>query len=498
MIDRILRLGKETALYGLSTVVGRLLNFLLVPLYAHFLMPEENGVLATLYAYIAFATVIYGFGMEQSFMRFWADARDEERPVVLRRATRTTLMGVVVSALVHIFRDDVAVALGFAVEDAALLSLAAVILAADGISAVPFALLRMQRRPLMFALLKVSNIVLTIAGTVYLLVALHRGVEGVLTANLLASVVTLAGLFVVTRPSWHVPSPAPHVSSTLTDLWKFGMPLIPAGLAGMTLQVVDRPILKFLTDDATVGLYQINFRLGIFMMLFVGMFDFAWRPFFLQEAKHPDAPSLFARVFTYFAILLGTVFTVVTLFVDDLVRFPVSGSTLFPRLYWEGAEIVPLVLLGYIGTGMYVVFLSGTYLRKRTEMIPLIAIVSAATAVAGIVLLVPIWGIMGAAASVAVAHGVQAGGMYLVSRRLYPIPYEWGRVLTLAIWTAVLFGIDRWIAPEATTLSGIVIELGLFVLYLTGLYVLHIVRREELSDIVQHLRSSRRPTEAGL
>lgn len=496
MIDRILRLGKETALYGLSTVVGRLLNFLLVPLYAHLLLPEENGVLATLYAYIAFASVVYGFGMEQSFMRFWADARDDERPVVLRRASRATLLGVVVSALVHVFRDEFAVALGFTVGDAPFLSLAAVILAADGISAVPFALLRMQRRPLMFALLKVSNIVLTIGGTVYLLVGMHRGVEGVLTANLLASVVTLISLFVVTRSSWHVPSPAPHVSSSWADLWKFGLPLIPAGLAGMTLQVVDRPILKFLTDDATVGLYQINFRLGIFMMLFVGMFDFAWRPFFLQEAKHPDAPSLFARVSTYFAILLGAVFTTVTLFVDDLVRLPVGGSTLIPSLYWEGAEIVPLVLLGYVGTGMYVVFLSGTYLRKRTEMIPVIAIVSAAVAVAGIFLLVPLWGIMGAAVSVAVAHGVQAGGMYLVSRRLYPIPYEWGRVFTLAIWTAALFGIDRWIAPEAMTSSGIAIDLGLFVLYLTGLYVLRIVRREELADLVQHIRFSRRSTEA--
>ncbi len=491
MIDRILRLGKETALYGLSTVLGRMLNFLLVPLYAHLLLPEENGVLATLYAYIAFASVVYGLGMEQSFMRFWVDAREEERPIVLRRAGGAALVGVLLSILAHVFRAPLAESLGFTPQDAPLLSLAAVILAADGLAAVPFALLRMQRRPLVFASLKVSNILLTIVGTVYLLAVEHRGIEGVLTANAGASIVTWVACMFLSRQSWHVPVPSPATSSTVRDLWRFGLPLIPAGLAGIALQVVDRPILRLLTDDATVGLYQINFRLGIFMMLFVGMFDFAWRPFFLHHARDADAPSLFARVFTYLMTLLATVFMVVSMFVDDLVRLPVGGSTLFPELYWAGVGIVPWVLLAYVFTGAYVVFLSGTYLDKRTGMIPVISVAAAVADIIGIVLFVPVFGIVGAAFAVAVAHAVQAVGMYVVSRRYLSVPYEWRRVSILAIWTGAVFAMDRLLEPTPMSLTGISLEVGLFAAYLVGLFLLRVVRKEEVGELSSVLRSSR-------
>src|SRR5208337_4668817 len=119
-------------------------------------------------------------------------------------------------------------------------------------------------------------------------------------------------------------------------LMKFGLPYIPAGLASMAVQVIDRPILKALTDDATVGIYSANYRLGIFMMLVVNMFDAAWRPFFLDHAKQPEAPKLFARVTTLF--LAGSSFIVfaLSLFIGELVRLRIFGVHLIHPSYWSG------------------------------------------------------------------------------------------------------------------------------------------------------------------
>lgn len=493
MIDRILRLGKETALYGLSTVVGRMLNFLLIPLYAHLLLPDENGVLATLYAYIAFTAVVYGMGMEQSFMRFWADASAQERPYVLRRSAAAGAVGLILSLVVLMIPSQAALLLGFTPGQSPLIGWAAVILAFDALGAVPFALLRMQRRPLAFAALKIGNIVTTLLLTVYLLAVQRLGVEGVLTANAAASVGTWMALLVVTRRAWKTEGPAPGAAS-FSDLWRFGLPLIPAGLAGIALQVVDRPILRMLTDDATVGLYQINFRMGVFMMLFVGMFDFAWRPFFLQHARDEDAPKLFARVFTYLMILLASVFVIVSVFIDDLVRLPLGGGTLIPALYWEGSAIIPLVLLGYIATGMYVVFLSGTYLEKKTGMIPVVGTIAATVDIGLLFLLVPLFGIVGAALAMAFAHIVQAAGMFMVSRRYHRVPYEWARVGGLFALSFGAVAADLWLAPVPLTASGLLIELGVCIVFAGGIVLFGIVRHDELTEVVSLFRARRNKT----
>jgi O-antigen/teichoic acid export membrane protein len=227
------------------------------------------------------------------------------------------------------------------------------------------------------------------------------------------------------------------------------------------------------------------------MMLFVGMFDFAWRPFFLQHARDEDAPTLFARVFTYLMILLGSVFVFVSLFVDDLVRLPIGGSTLIPSLYWDGIVIIPLVLLGYIATGMYVVFLSGTYLEKKTGMIPVIGGIAAAVDIGALFLFVPPFGIVGAALAMTLAHLVQAAGMFLVSRRYLRVPYEWRRVGALFALCGTAILADRWMAPVTLSLGGLMIEAVLCVLFGTGLVVFRIVRRDELREVVALMRARR-------
>src|SRR5262249_40570158 len=143
----------------------------------------------------------------------------------------------------------------------------------------------------------------------------------------------------------------PH--NLLRALLAFGVPTVPAGLAAMVIQVIDRPILESLTDSSTVGIYQANYRLGIFMMLIVSMFDFAWRPFFFSHAKDPDAKHLFAPFLTFFLLLMTLIFLLLFFFLDTIVRTPLFfGYSILPSPYWPGLSIVPVVLVAYMFLGL--------------------------------------------------------------------------------------------------------------------------------------------------
>lgn len=210
----------------------------------------------------------------------------------------------------------------------------------------------------------------------------------------------------------------------------------------MMIQVIDRPILEAFTDNATVGLYQANYRLGIFMMLIVSMFDFAWRPFFFSHAKDPDAPRLFARILTYFVLLTMGVFLALSFFLEDIVRVPIFwGYSLLPSNYWQGIAIVPVVLLGYMFLGVSNNVVAGIYIEKKTKHLPTITILGAVVNVIANVVLIPRAGIMGAAVATLISYAVMALVTYIVVRRLYPVPYEFGRIAKVVVAGSAVFAL---------------------------------------------------------
>jgi len=387
------------------------------------------------------------------------------------------LPGVLLTFIALFLRDEIAGALGFGAQEGPLIGLAAWILAVDTLAVVPYAFLRMERRVLMFAFLKILGIVATVIMTIVFVVLYGHGAIGVFAANAFASAGVAGMLLMMIWSSFRREGPEDRWvdGGQLKGLLRFGIPLVPAGLAGIALQVIDRPIVRALTDDATVGLYQLNARLAIFMMLAVGMFDFAWRPFFLQHANDADAKQLYAKVFTYFSAFLLSMFLLVSMFVEDLVRFPMGGRTFFPEFYWQGTAIVPVFLAANMLTGAYIVFLTGVYLSKRTGMVPVISGTAAIVAIAGNLLLVPGMGIMGAALAALAGHLVQTIWMYAVGQRLFPVAYDWRKVIPLLIWTCVLYVTVRFLDPVPLTYEGTATKLSAFVLFLVSLFVTRVV-----------------------
>jgi O-antigen/teichoic acid export membrane protein len=462
--DRIRSLGSDTAVYGVSTILGRFLTFLLTPLYTHVLVPGDLGIVANVYAYIALLNVVYGYGMESAYMKYVSTLEvGTKRQVFSIPFVAVACTATLFSLAIMLNASRLGGAVGVPVEWTHLLVYGAAILFLDALALIPFAALRMERKARTFAAIKLGGIGINVVLNVVLLFSAHLGIEGIFISNLVSSALTLAMLTptIVDRfaPGWH--------SGLFRALLRFGLPTVPAGFAAMLVQVVNRPILESLKGSAAVGIFQANYRLGIFMMLLVSMFDFAWRPFFFAHANDSDARQLFARILTYVVAGLATVFLLLSFFLPDLVRAPIwGGYPLIAKPYWVGLEIVPVILLAYLFLGVYNNLVAGIYIQKRTEVLPAVTFVGAGLNIAANLLLIPPFGLMGAACATLISYAVETTVMALFVRRIYPVPYEGKRLAKIALSAGAVYVASLVLPSDVWGLVGRAVLAAVFFLLL--------------------------------
>jgi O-antigen/teichoic acid export membrane protein len=440
MLAQIRRLGTDTAIYGISTVVGRFLGFLLVPFYTNVIRPGEYGVVANVYSIIAFLNVVWAYGMESAYFKYSSTGeigtprQNFSTPFISLCATSLIFSGVM-AAFSPTFSAWMSIPAG---RDVIVLYAAGILLL-DTVAIVPFASLRMDRKPALFAMLKVLNIAVNVGCNLVLLLVFHAGVEGIFLSGLIASGVTLLALVpTIVRQCTGDFSPPLYRA-----LVAFGLPYVPAGLAAIVIQVIDRPIMLLLTNLAVVGVYQANYRLGIFMMLIVSMYDYAWRPFFLSHASEPGAKDLFARALTYCVAGMTVVFLAVSMFIGDVIRIRIFGRYIIHPDYWGGLSIVPVVLVAYMFLGVYNNLVAGIYIEKKTQRLPAITLAGALVNIGANFLLIPVMGMMGGAVATLLAYAVMAFVLFVDVRKFYPVQYEWRRVAHLAALAGVTYLLFR-------------------------------------------------------
>jgi O-antigen/teichoic acid export membrane protein len=261
------------------------------------------------------------------------------------------------------------------------------------------------------------------------------------------------------------------------------------------VQVIDRPILESLRGSAAVGIYQANYRLGIFMMLIVSMYDFAWRPFFLSHAADTDAKQLFARILTYFILFATGIFLFLSFFLADFVQLPIfAGHPLVAAPYWGGLTIVPVILLAYLFLGVYNNLVAGIYIEKKTGYLPLITFAAAFINVVANYLLIPVLGLMGAALATLASYFVMMSFLYVVVQKIYPVEYEMARIGKIALAAAIVFGLFQFV--PAGSLS-VVLKAGLLLLFAALMYWMRFFVPSELGGIAGMVKSRRGKTEVG-
>jgi len=310
----------------------------------------------------------------------------------------------------------------------------------------------------------------------------HMGIEAIFAANLAASTVTLLLL---------IPEIIKHLKikiygDQLKKMLRFGLPYLPASLAAIMVQVIDRPVVLAMTDAATLGLYQTGYKLGIFMMLVVSMFQYAWQPFFLNNAREKDAREIFAKIMTLFVLAASLLWIIITLTIENLARFDIGhGRTLIEKHFLPGLVVVPIILLAYLFNGIYVNLWAGLYIEEKTKYFPYVTGAGALVNVAVNLLLIPILGIVGAALATLASYIVMAAGLFYFAQKYYPIHYEYGKIFKILAAIFVSGTVYYYLYYH----GGLTIAYkGLLLLgFAASLLVLRVVEKKEMARLIKIL-----------
>lgn len=478
MIGRLRTLASETMIYGGFTIVGRFITFLLTPIYTNYLTMEEVGDINWIFVCIAFLNIIYCFGMEGAFFRFYKKGEFEHNKIVFTHAYFMILgISIVVSSLAYFFAEEIAPVMTDLDYGVTLIRIAALIPLLDSMMTIPYALLRISNRPKRFAMTRFIVIVVAVALNILFIVILGWNAEGVFLSTLLANVVGVASF---------VPEIQKYMKfrfdmEMLKEMLAFGIPTIPASLSAMILQMADRPILKYLTDSSTLGIYQVNHKLGIPMMLMVAVFDYAYKPFYLSHFDDEDAKPMFARIMTYFTLVCAGIFLLTGFYMDFLIRMPFIGGTFINPDYWGGLGILPIVLGGYFFNGIYNNLAAGFYITKTTKYLPIAVLVAAIVNIAMNLLLIPVMSYWASAWAMLISYFISAVILYKFAQKVYPIDFEWKRILILIATTLGIYFVAYHISSEFSLIWSFLIRTGFLILLAVLLKLFGFFNASEIS-----------------
>jgi len=449
----IKKLVSDTAIYGLSSIVGRVLNYLLVPLYTSILLPAEYGMLTELYAYAAFGNTLYIFGLETAYFRF---ASQEKNATSFNVATSALLLiSLCFSGLLIVFSKPLIGWMGYVGCERYLYYLAA-ILALDTLLVIPFAQLRLQKRALFFAVAKLFQIGLNIVlNSLFLYVlkdiSLFRSqpelapissVEYILLANLLANAAVLP-LFSQAFAKFKFQLPW----QTIKHMFVYAFPLLLMGLAGTANEMLSRVFLKYLlplgfypgySNTAILGIFGACYKLSVFMSLAIQALRYAAEPFFFSHSQDKNSPQIYSQVMQGYILVACFILFAITANLDWL-------SYLFLRnpVYRTGIEIVPYLLLAYLWLGVYYNLSIWFKLINKTYYGAIITGIGALITVAANILLVPYLGYWGSVWATVASYTSMSVLCYYQGQKYYPIPYRVGRGLVAIFMTVALVPLVR-------------------------------------------------------
>lgn len=456
MLNKIKLLAQDTAVYGVFRILGKMLSFLLTPIYANYFLGQDFLFLNFIFPVIAVVKVIYSLGLEMSFFRFYdLENKEKARDVFSSSFTGIGITAIFITVFIQIFAADLAQIVSAYVHDEStaqiplerltfLIRISALIPLIEVFSWIPFDYLRMVRKAKKFSLVSFLSIVLTVGLVAIAVPALDMGVEGVLYATIAGQVFIL--LCLKKEIFAHL---TPKINrSLLKEMYVFGIPVMLGSLPAMLLQVFDKILMPGLSDTLSTNTYAVFYKMGIPMMLLVTMFDYAWKPFFMTHYKESDSKRMFSRVYTYFTLAAAGVFLLVSFYMPLIVRIPfIGGKPLIPELYWGGMSIVPIVLAGYYFNGAITNFVTGFHITRKTKYITLTMWAAAGVNIGMNYLLIPIYGGIGAAWSTLAAYAVGAFTALIIARKIYPVAYEWRRVILTGLLTAAIyFPVERYTA----------------------------------------------------
>ena len=440
-------LAKETAIYGVSSIVGKFLNWLLVPLYTYVLQQQSDyGIVTNLYAWTALLLVILTYGMETGFFRFANKAEENPKTVYSTSLIALFTTSLLFAVACVVWRMPIANALGYPTHSE-FIALLGIVVAMDAFASIPFAYLRYKKRSLQFAALKLLFVFLNIILNLFFLVLCPKiqdwaiisswynpdyGVGYVFVANILATGIQTLCLLPAIVEGFKNEHGLPTSDSRrlfsgdlLKRMLRYSLPLLVLGVCGIMNQTLDRILFPFFYNgadaQAQLGIYGACFKVAMVMMMFTQAFRYAYEPFVFAKHKDRESVEAYADAMKYYIIfsymiLLGMIFYL------DLLKFIIAPS------YWEGLKIVPVVLWTYIFQGVYFNLSFWYKLTDKTQWGAYFSIIGVVITFALQAIFVPRIGYMASAASSTVCYLVIMLLSYLIGRKHLEIPYDLRRI----------------------------------------------------------------------
>ena len=462
------KLAKQTAIYGISTIIVRFLNYLLTPYYTRIFDQATYGIVTDIYALIPFALVLLSMGMESSYFRFTTRAEEEGGDVAEgKRKVFATTWGVnIVNAIIFfvviwLFNAPIARAMGEAyIAHPEYVVIVAAIIMVDVATIIPFSRLREQGRAIQFVLLKalsiLLNVLLAIGFGVVGLYSTTFGVGWVLVANLVASIVTFLAILPSTK------GVMPRIDGKLMRrILVYSLPLLISGLAGTANEFIDRQMIKYLTPGdaleamADLGVYGAIVKIAVVMTLFTQMYRLAAEPFFLSGFKKEEFKEANAAAMKYFIMASMVIFLGIVLFRDFF-------ALIVGRDFREGIGILPIVLASNVMAGVWL-NLSFWYKREeKTRYAAYITFLGLGVTIALSFALIPTYGYRGAAWVRFAAEAAMVVMSYSLCRKHYPIPYDLRRMGEYVLLTAVIYALSEVALSHLTHSLWLVLNVALF------------------------------------
>lgn len=443
------KLASDAAIYGLSSIVSRLLNYFLVPLYTAVFAAAAYGEVSVFYAYAAFLNVVYTFGLETTYFRFVTKDKPAQAQYFNLAISGILGLGALLSVPLWLGADPLAEFIGYP-GHGQYVRYFAIILWVDALVAIPYARLRLEKKAKRFAALKTANILTNALLNLFFLYGCSGVLAGnflpglqpwaaaiydpaqaigyVFLANVLASVAQLPFFWAHWRGfgftlGW----------GRLQPMLAYAYPLMFMGLAGIVNETIDRQVLKYwlpegfypgVDNDAAVGIYSACYKLSIFISLATQAFRYSAEPFFFAQGGDQNSPRLFAKVMKYFVIVLAVMYLAVGANVDFLANIFITRKE-----YHAGLGIVPVLLLANVLLGVYYNLTVWFKLTEKTEFGTWFSLAGAVVTVLANLLLVPLVGYMGSAIGHLACYLVLCGLCYFYGQKYYPIPYQVGSAL---------------------------------------------------------------------
>lgn len=436
-MSKLRALAGETALYGMGTILPRMLNFLLVPLHTYVFSREEYGAITKLYAVVGFVNVVYMFGMETAFFRFSTKPDADTKKIFNLAQTVVVTISFSLSLLFILFAPNLAIALGVPSHPDYIIWLSIVMLM-DAIVAIPFAQLRLQKKALLFSSAKIINVIFVLGLTYYFLIVnftASTGVGYVFLINAIANAFFIL-FFFKTLVSWK-PAYDRQISG---EMFRYAYPVMLTGAAGMTNEMFSRLTLDWwlpahfyinLSKEAALGIFGACYKYAVLMNLGIQAFRFAAEPFFFSTASDKNSPQLFAKVNHYFIITCCFFLLAVSINLDVLKYF--IGSE-----FREGLSIVPILLLAYLFLGVYYNVSAWFKLTDKTYYGTWITVGGAFITIVANYFLIPVLGYTGSAWAALLCYFSMTIACFIAGQKFYPIPYKVTRGVGYIVATLIL------------------------------------------------------------